>query len=86
MEAIVDPVLELQAIGRIHQLVGQEELPVQQVTKFVLADSVEPNLLELYKEIQAGRIQIRNNHVPGKAVEILAHNLLDWVPFGLANG
>jgi hypothetical protein len=86
METIVDPVFELQAIGRMHRLLGQEERTVQQVTKFVLADSVEANLLELHKEIQADRIQIRNNHVPGKAVEILARNLLDWAPFGLAKG
>jgi SNF2 family DNA or RNA helicase len=74
MEPSIDSAAELQAMGRIHRL-GQDR-PVQ-VTKFVQADTVEANLLELHKEIQAGRIApIQNNHVPGTAVTILARNLL----------
>jgi SNF2 family DNA or RNA helicase len=74
MEPSIDPAAELQAMGRIHRL-GQDR--AVEVKKFVFGDSVEANLLELHKEVQAGRVCIRNNFVPGPAVQILARGLPD---------
>ena len=72
MEPCLNPATETQALGRIHRMGQQRNVKMK---KFVYADSVESNIVELHKEIEAGRIEIRSNHVPANAVKVLSAGL-----------
>ena len=42
--------------------------------KFVFEDSVESNIVEMHKKIEAGQIEMQNIFVPNDAVKVLTRN------------
>jgi SNF2 family DNA or RNA helicase len=72
MEPSLDPAAEVQAAGRIHRL-GQTK--AVQVKKLVFRDCIESNIVNLHKEIAAGRISISEGFFPGEAIKILVKNI-----------
>jgi hypothetical protein len=69
MEPCIDPGVEVQAAGRIHRLGQTKHVHVK---KLIFKNTVEANIVDLHKEIMAGRISIANGFVPPKEVKILA--------------
>jgi SNF2 family DNA or RNA helicase len=67
MEPSLDPAAEI-AMGRIHRLGQEREIEMK---KFVLAETVEANMVALHKEIENGRIQMPNRNVSADAVKVL---------------
>lgn len=72
MEPNLDPAVEVQAAGRIHRL-GQDK-PCH-VVKFAFNNSYESNVIDLHREINAGRISIIDGFVPPEAWRILTRGL-----------
>lgn len=72
MEPSMDPSAEVQAAGRIHRL-GQTK--AVQVKKLVFRNCFESNIVDLQKEIAAGRISISDKFFPPEAIQILAKNV-----------
>ena len=68
MEPCLNPAAEVQAAGRIHRLGQTKQVEVR---KLVYKDSFETNILHLQREIQAGRISIQNERIPGPVVKII---------------
>lgn len=72
MEPSLDPAAEVQAAGRIHRL-GQTK--AVEVKKMVFANSIESNIVDLHKEIVAGRISVSDGFYPPEAIKVLAKNI-----------
>ena len=68
MEPCLDPAMEVQAAGRIHRL-GQTK-PVL-VKRLCYKDSIDVRILELHKQIRAGKISIVDNVFPPEAIDVL---------------
>jgi len=72
MEPSLDPAAEVQAAGRIHRL-GQTK--AVEVKKMVFRQCIESNIVDLHKEIVAGRISVSDGFFPPKAIKVLAKNI-----------
>ena len=72
IEPSLDPSAEVQAAGRIHRL-GQTK--AVQVKKLVFRNCIESNIVDLHKEIAAGRITVSDGFFPPEAVKILVKNI-----------
>lgn len=72
MEPSLDPAAEVQAAGHIHCL-GQTK--AVQVKKLVFRNCIESNIVDLHREIAAGRISVSDGFYPPKAMKILTKNV-----------